>query len=299
MKHHHTNLALLLLTFGLAGSSIAAEYRVDSVDTFVSSRGVQVPATFVMPVTHDERPVPLVVMAHGHGGSRNETGVFGRVAESLARRGVASIRMDFPGCGDSTESFTQNNLTNMLADILASRDYAIGQPGVDRDRVGLFGWSMGGRLVLMLSDRNDEFGAIATWAPAAQPGAGSMEEFLGGPDAFAAAREQAARDGYFPFTTRWGQDQQLGEGFFVDMADSDPIAHVRQFTGSLHVLYGDRDDVVVPDVAEMAVNAARNAVEVVRYVVKGADHGLGVFSDEPHFTDQAVNESVDFLVDTL
>ena len=114
MTHDHTKFAILLMTFGLTGTSFAAEYRVKSVDTFVSSRGVQVPATFVMPVTHDEQPVPLVVMAHGHGGSRNETGVFGRVAESLARRGIASIRMDFPGCGDSTESFTRHNLTNML-----------------------------------------------------------------------------------------------------------------------------------------------------------------------------------------
>ena len=100
-------------------------------------------------------------------------------------------------------------------------------------------------------------------------------------------------------TTRWGQDQQLGERFFIDMEQSDPLVHVRQFSGSLHVLYGDRDDVVLPEVAELAVSNARNAVEVVRYIVRGADHGLGVFSNEPHFTDQAVAETVEFLVDTL
>jgi len=288
--------ALLALVVSLPASG---QVDFERVDTFVSSRGVQVPATFVYPRAAGGARFPLVVMAHGHGGSRHENGAFDRVAESLARRGVAAIAVDFPGCGDSSEPFTGNNLTNMIADVLAARDYAVRQPQVDAGRVGLFGWSMGGRIAMMLADRNDEFDAIATWAPAAQPGAGSMIGFLGGPEAFEAARAQAARDGYFPFTTRWGQDQQLGERFFTDMQNSAPLEPLAKFTGALLVLYGDRDDVVLPEVAESAVAAARQAVKVVRYVVKGADHGLGVFSDEPNYTDQAVNETVGFLVDHL
>ena len=296
MRNQSTITAALLLVFAAPLSANAAAVVEDLT---IASRGVAVPATFVYPDTAAETRAPLVVMAHGHGGSRHENGAFERVALALAARGIASIRMDFPGCGDSSESFAENNLTNMIADVIASRDYAIGQPQVDPGRVGLFGWSMGGRIVLLLSDRNSEFGAIATWAPAAQPGAGSMIEFLGGREAFDAAKATAARDGFYPFTTRWGQDQQLGEGFFVDMEESEPLTPLADFEGSLFVLYGDKDDVVLPDVAESAVSAARNATEVVRYLVKGANHGLGVFSDEPVYTDQAVNETVDFLAERL
>lgn len=300
MKYHIKLLTVLpafLLLIAAGACADGPESR--SIDTFVESRGVQVPVTWTYPAGRDGQKFPLVVMAHGHGGSRKEAGSFDRVANDLAARGVATIRMDFPGCGDSAESFANNNLGNMLADILASRDYAISQPQVDADRVGLFGWSMGGRLVLMLSDRNDEFDAIATWAPAATPGAGSMVDFLGGPDAYAASKAQAARDGYVPFTTRWGQDQELGLQFFTDMEDSRPLEQVRHFEGSMFVLYGNRDDVVLPEVAESVVSSATNSVEVVRYIVKGADHGLGVFSDEPNYTDQAVNQTVDFLADRL
>ena len=76
-------------------------------------------------------------MVHGHGGTRNEAGGFTRVAESLAAHGVASIRMDFPGCGDSTESFQLNTLSNMLVDIESSRDFALTQSNVDRRQSGL------------------------------------------------------------------------------------------------------------------------------------------------------------------
>lgn len=301
MKYHSKLLNALptfLLMFA-AGQSAATEFEFKSVDSFVESRGVQVPMTWTYPKGDAEQKFPLVVMAHGHGGSRKESGSFDRVANDLAARGVATIRMDFPGCGDSTESFANNNLSNMLADILASRDYAVSQPQVDADRVGLFGWSMGGRLVLMLSDRNDEFDAVATWAPAVTAGAGSMVDFLGGPDAYADNKAIANRDGYVPFTTRWGQEQKLGPGFFTDMEESRPLDHVKQFAGALFVLYGDRDDVVLPEVAESAVSAATNSIEVLRYIVRGADHGLGVFSDEPNYTDLAVSKTVDFLADRL
>lgn len=293
-----TTFTIILLLTAWGGAS-ASVYQFISIDTVVTSRGVDIPVSYVHPVRAGNETFPLVVMAHGHGGSRNETGSFKRVAEDLARRGIASIRMDFPGCGESTESFANNNLGNMLADIVASRDYAIAQAEINSDRVGLFGWSMGGRLVLMLSDRNEEFKAIATWAPAAAPGAGSMTGFLGGPEAFAEKKAQAVREGSVPFTTQWGQDQVLGAKFFTDMEESNPLDHLRRFEGSLFVLYGDLDDVVLPDVAEAAVSTARNAVEVVRYIVKGADHGLGIFSDEPHYTDQAVSNTVDFLADRL
>jgi len=287
------------LALSWISAAAAAGYRIRSSDSFVSSRGVEVPVTYVYPVAVHPHRFPLVVMAHGHGGSRNESGSFTRVAEELGARGIASIRMDFPGCGDSTESFTKNNLGNMLEDIEASRVYAVARPEIDTDRVGLFGWSMGGRLVLMLSERNDDFKAIATWAPAASPGAGSMIRFLGGASQFAAMKARAARDGHVPFTTRWGQHQDLGLKFFTDMEKSNPLRHLEQFRGSLLVVYGDKDDVVLPAAAESAIAAASHSVEVMRYTVKGADHGLGVFSNEPQFTDQAVETTVKFLADRL
>ena len=92
----------------------STDFEVRSVDTTVESRGVAVPVTYVTPVVSDGQQVPLVVMAHGHGGSRQEGGGYQMVAEAMARNGIASIRMDFPGCGDSSESFTNNNLSNML-----------------------------------------------------------------------------------------------------------------------------------------------------------------------------------------
>ena len=93
------------------------------------------------------------------------------VAEALAKEGIASIRMDFPGCGDSTEPFTNNNLTNMLADLQAGREYAVANAAIDPERIGLLGYSMGGRLVSLLSEIDPTYKAMTVWAPAVSNGA--------------------------------------------------------------------------------------------------------------------------------
>ena len=300
MKRLLANFMIALgILFLAACTPEPAAYEFASIDTTVMSRGVGIPVTYIHPVATGDELFPLVVMAHGHGGSRNETGSFIMVAEALAARGVASIRMDFPGCGDSAESFANNNLGNMLKDLRASRDYAVAQPQVDSSSVGLFGWSMGGRLAILAAAQDDSYRIIATWAPAATKGAGSMVNFFGGREAYDDYKARAARDGSVPFTTRWGQDQELGLQFFTDMEESAPLDAVRNFEGPLLVLYGDLDDVVLPQVSESLIEAAVKSPEVVRHVVKGADHGLGVFSDEPALTQEAVATTVEFLASRL
>lgn len=275
------------------------DYEYASIDTTVMSRDVAVPVTYVHPLATSDEKFPLIVMAHGFGGSRNETGIFTTVAEELAKRGVASIRLDFPGSGDSSESFVNNNLTNMLADIGAARDHAVAEAHIDSNRVGLLGWSMGGRLVVLAAAQDQTYRLLATWAPAASNGATSMYKSFGGAKGYGEFRARAERRGSVFFTTFWGLELELGQQFFTDIEESMPLDAVSDFRGQLLVLYGDQDDVVLPEVSESLIAAAVNSSEVVRHIVKGADHGLGVFSDEPEYTREVVDTTVAFISSRL
>jgi pimeloyl-ACP methyl ester carboxylesterase len=275
------------------GSSDSYDYR--SVDTTVLSRGVAVPVTFVVPVVAAGKSFPLIVMAHGHGASRNEGGGYRTVAEDLAMRGIGSIRMDFPGCGESIEPFTENHLSNMLLDLQASRKFAASQPGVDNERVGLLGFSMGGRLVALLSEIDPTYRVMATWAPAVANGSEREVHSLGGPDAYDALRQQAMEQGFAQFTTRWGMDMQLSQQWFTDLEQSKPLDAVRKFEGPLLVIYGDQDDVVPPRISEAAIEAAQNSSEVVRHVIPGAGHDLGFYSDRVEHAAEVVRTTVEFL----
>ncbi|MEO1036591.1 MAG: alpha/beta fold hydrolase [Pseudomonadota bacterium] len=269
------------------------------IDSTVRSRGVSVPVTYVYPDNHGGKPVPLVLLIHGHGGTRHEAGGFTKVAQGLADNGIASIRMDFPGCGESTESWTNNNLTNMLTDIRAAEAIAIESGNIDTARIGLLGFSMGGRLALLLADRDPKYPALAMWAPSATNGRSHFVEYLGGQEEYARMKEQARNQGFAEFTTFWGQEQRLGYQWFTDLEKSRPMDAARRFNGDLFVLWGDKDTVVKPEISEQVLASALNANSRNRIVVPDADHGLGLFDGNDAAVEQAVSATVNFFVERL
>ncbi len=268
-----------------------------SSDVTITSRGVDVPATLVTPA--GSSAAPLVLLIHGHGGTRHEAGGYTRVAEGLAANGIASIRMDFPGCGDSTETFANNNLTNMLADVRAAQDFALANASIDAERIGLLGFSMGGRLAITLTNAGSSYDAMALWAPSARNGADTMVRYVGGPTKWAAMKSQAQAEGFAPFTTFWGMEQKLGYQWFTDLELSTPGDDIARFEGALLVLYGDKDEVVPPAVSEVALRQAVNADPAIRHVVSGADHGLGLFTDEFDISENVVQTTVAFFTEHL
>src|ERR1700693_5978878 len=128
-------------------------------------------------------------MAHGHGGSEEGNGGFAALAETLASRGVASVRMDFPGCGASVEPFTQNNITNMMADVAAARAYAIAHAPIDTTAVGMFGYSMGGRIAMLSA--SSRYKVLGLLAPMGNDGNDDPNFAPGGPQRYAESAGKA------------------------------------------------------------------------------------------------------------
>ena len=220
-------------------------------------------------------------MNHGHGGSKDENVGFGGVAAALAEAGIASIRMDFPGCGDSTAPFTENTLSNMKSDSNASLAYLLENYDIDEEKLGILGYSMGGRLALeIVSEEGNPYKAVVLLSAAANPGeesiAGILPEGTSIEDAIASAEEK----GSFDYTTRYGQNLSLSAQWFEDML-VDPLANIKNYTGPMLVLHGDKDDVVTDATNKLIVAAYPAAEEIV---VPDADHGYGFYSDQPAVT---------------
>ena len=164
-------VATLLTAAGSANSeSRSRKYEVESVELQIPSRGIQIPATVVTPVGKRHQRFPLVVIHHGHGGGRNENGGLARVADALGEAGIASIRFDFAGAGDSTEPFTKLSYTTMLADSNAALVWAVRNLPVDKRRIGGFGYSEGSAVVAMQAGQPfTPYKAVAMLGPVANP----------------------------------------------------------------------------------------------------------------------------------
>lgn len=128
-----------------------------------------VPAVVTFP--EGEGPFPAVVMNHGHGGTKEEHGGFTSLAKAFAKRGILTIRMDFPGTGESTEPFTENYISNMISDSNSSLEYILDNYNIDKNKLGIFGYSMGGRVALkIVAQADNPYQAIGLLAPSTDPG---------------------------------------------------------------------------------------------------------------------------------
>lgn len=295
MKRRNTGLlpALsVLAALGMTGAALAET----STDVTIQNGDRAIPATVVVP--DGDGPFAAVVMNHGHGGGRQENGGFGGIASALAERGILTIRMDFPGSGDSGEPFTEGYLSNMISDSNASLQYILDNYEVDENRLGIFGYSMGGRIAMTIgSNEGNPYRAMGLLAPSADWGQEMMVSFLGGQAEYDRLYAESGGDkGYAEFVTQWGQTQELSRQWFDEMIASKPLELIGAYDGAMIVLAGDKDDVVRPGVSE-AVVAAYPAATLV--TVPDADHGYGFYSDQPEVTALVEKSFGDFFAENL
>lgn len=277
MRIAGSSIALFLAaSLTLAVSSVAQAETIEEVTVMNGARAV--PATVVIP--DGEGPFPAVVMNHGHGGGRQEGGGFGRLAKALADAGILTIRMDFPGSGDSKESFTEGYLSNMISDSNASLAYLLANFPADPDRLGILGYSMGGRIALTIGASADNpYKAMGLLAPSANPGKGLLLYFAGSEAEYERLYAEASSDkGYADYTTQYGQQQKLSKRWFDELLASSPLEGISAYKGAMLVVHGDKDTVIKPEENE-AVVAAYPAASMV--LVPEADHGYGFYSDQP------------------
>lgn len=94
-------------------------------------------------------PAPAVLLIAGSGPQDRDETVAGHrpflvLSDALARAGIASLRMDKRGVGQSGGDFGTATITDFARDAGAAFDWLRGQPGIDPARVAMLGHSEGG-----------------------------------------------------------------------------------------------------------------------------------------------------------
>jgi len=118
---------------------------------------VELAGTLTLPDT--EIASPAVILIHGSGrNDRNGTGfgTFHLLADYLTRQGIAVLRYDKRGAGESTGDYGQSTTLDFATDVKAAIEFLKSDSRINPALIGLIGHSEGGVIAPLVASGSDE-----------------------------------------------------------------------------------------------------------------------------------------------
>lgn len=279
-------LRLTLCWLGFSTPVFAGETALD-----LSNSEYPIPAIFNLPVS--DNPVPAVLLLHGSASHKNEVGnLYQRLAGLLAEAGIASIRIDFAGTGDSPVSYRKYSLESAVGDATVALDYLRGLQAVDKSKLGVVGFSQGGLIAQLLLAEQPDIGVFVAWSSVAANGIGPFA------DMFEQHYLNAKANGFITQHYEWREPLEISLEWFDQVKSQQSLSKMAYFTGALLAIAGSQDKVVIPESATRLIDAS-NADPARAVVIKGASHIFNVLDPDANQDEQLLSITVDWLKDTL
>lgn len=211
--------------------------------------------------------VPCVVFCHGFTGQRLGPGyLFVKMSRALADNGIASLRFDFSGAGESEGWFSEMNTDTMMQDLttVVGELRRRGPPS----RLILCGHSLGGMIAARCAAPLDVDGLILL-APVSDP-----EEN--------ARRNRGLLDAG-PNTTGFYEKgpHEMSISFLESLVGFDPVKELTAlYTGPLLLIQGDNDlSIPVEESYRYILEAEGTSISTDYHLLKNTDHNFSHVTD--------------------
>jgi dienelactone hydrolase len=281
--------SLSSLREALAKASAAGEPVIDysappsapftAEEVTVQAKGFTLAGTLLLPKT-GHRPFPAVIMITGSGQQTRDEPIplpgldkyrpFRQIAESLASKGIAVLRVDDRGIGGSTgrDTLLQATTASFADDTRAQVAYLRTRADINPDKIALVGHSEGGAIAPMVASTDPRIAAIALMAgPAIRGDEISMSQVKA---ALAEQKGMSDEDKKKKIAEqREVMDAVINGGDISKYPDQvklpwikffwgyDPLPTIRKVRAPILILQGELDQQITADQAPMLEKAAR------------------------------------------
>ena len=219
-----------------------------------SSTGTAMAGTIDFP---DSPPQAFAIFAHCFAGSRHTPGA-ARVSKQLTNFGIATLRFDFPGLGQSEGDFADTCFSQNVADIQAAADWLAQNYSAPQL---LMGHSLGGAAALAAANNIRSLKAVATIGAPFDPAHSVLHyaDKIGEVDANGEVE-----------VTLGGRALTISRLFLEDLAETNPEDYLPRLRKPLMVLHSPIDQTVGIDNAQNIFRTTRYPKSLV--ALDKADH---------------------------
>ncbi len=201
---------------------------------------------------------PVVLNLHGFGGSLSGYKyAHTPLARTLEVEGIACMRFDFYGCGESDGEFDEMTFTGLLEDAEDVYAWLKSQSCVDGEKIILSGQSMGGFVAASAAPRIQPYGLVLMC-----PGAGMWY----------GCKERADYFKNLGMTFADMEGLRFGLEFNYDLAKYSPFEDAKGYEGSVLILRGTKDELVDDKTCETYMECYTGAKKFVK--IEGGNHNF-------------------------
>ncbi len=230
--------------------------------TFRNSKGQQLAARLDLPA--DEKPIAYAIFAHCFTCTKNLKAVV-NINRALANEGIAGLRFDFTGLGESEGDFAETNLSTNVDDIVAAAQYL--EAHFEAPKI-LIGHSFGGAAVIRAAAQIPSCVAVATIAAPA--------ETAGIASSLGSTRDIIERQGEAQVILG-GKTFTITRQFVHDLERTQMRESIAKLGRALLILHSPADEVVPIENAYQIFEAAKHPKSFVS--LHDADHLLSRLED--------------------
>lgn len=146
-----------------AEAAVSADYVTEDV-SFDNAAVEEVTLAGTLSLPAGEGPHPAVILISGSGPSDRDESLlpiaemkpFALIADALTQAGIAVLRYDDRGVGESTGDYASATSADLATDAEAALAYMLTRDDIRTDQIGLLGHSEGGLIAPMVAARHDE-----------------------------------------------------------------------------------------------------------------------------------------------